>query len=1018
MDKTAGGHATDQTDTLMLELVRRLTAELRRQSGVAPVKLDSLLERDLGFDSLARVELLARVEQTFGVSLPEQVLLTAETPRDLVRAVQGCTSVPHRDVPMPQAHDSRDGGGRTASGTAVEDAQERPAGAGDGMDAGGRATQGAVAGRAGAVAVQGCTRVSHAVAPGRSQRGATEVQSTALVEAHAAPDSIDNLVALLDWHVRAHPERPHITLVSGEEQEETLSYAALQDGARNVAAGLRAHDVQPGQAVAIMLPTSHEYFFCFYGILLAGAIPVPIYPPLRASQVEEHLRRHARILANARATLLITVPEARSVALLLRAQTPELQRVVSVAELSTATLNPAELEQIGAAIRTRDIAFLQYTSGSTGNPKGVILTHANLLANIRAMGQAVQANASDVFVSWLPLYHDMGLIGAWLGSLYYAMPLVVMSPLTFLTRPQRWLWAIHRYRATLSAGPNFAFELCLRKIDDRDLEGLDLSSLRLLFNGAEPVSPDTIRRFTARFARHGLRPAAVAPVYGLAESSVGLAFPPPGRGPVIDRIQRDALMRDAHAVPADSEDTLALEFVACGQPLRGHQIRIVDATGHELGERAEGRLEFKGPSCTSGYFRNAEETRRLFQDGWLDSGDRAYTVGGEIYLTGRVKDIIIRAGRNIYPHELEEAVGNIPGIRKGCVAVFGSTDPVSGTERLVVLAETRATDANTLEGLRAEVSAVATDLIGTPPEEVVLAPLHSVLKTSSGKIRRAASRELYERGAIGARPRALWWQLTRLTWTALLPELRRVWRAVGATLYAAYAWLLLCTLAPAVWVTTAVLPRPDWNWTISRGAARLGLRLAGMPLRVHGLENLPRGPCVLVANHASYLDGIVLVATLTRRFSFVAKAELRARLIPRLYLTRLGAEFVERFDLQRGVADTRRLAQTARAGRALAFFPEGTFERMPGLAAFHMGAFVAAAEAGVPVVPLAIRGTRSILRPDHWFPRRGTIVATIGRPILPQAADWAAALQLRDAARAEILQHCGEPDLAAHAAPD
>ena len=146
----------------------------------------------------------------------------------------------------------------------------------------------------------------------------------------------------------------------------------------------------------------------------------------------------------------------------------------------------------------------------------MILTHANLLANIRAMGQAVQADASDVFVSWLPLYHDMGLIGAWLGSLYYAMPLVVMSPLSFLTRPQRWLWAIHRHRATLSAGPNFAFELCLRKIDDLDLEGLDLSSVRMLFNGAEPVSPDTIRRFTARFARHGLRPTAMAPVYGLA----------------------------------------------------------------------------------------------------------------------------------------------------------------------------------------------------------------------------------------------------------------------------------------------------------------------------------------------------------------------------------------------------------------------------------------------------------------------------------------------------------------------
>jgi len=950
MDKTAGRHATDQPDARMLELVRRLAAELRRQSGVAPVSLDSLLERELGFDSLARVELLARIEQAFGVSLPEQALAMAETPRDLLRAVQGCT---------------------------------RAAAAG----------------------------------PTQPQRISMEVLPAALGEAQAAPDITDNLVALLDWHVHAHPDRPHITLLSGDEQEETLSYAALQAGARNVAVGLRAHDVQPGQAVAIMLPTSLEYFFCFYGILLAGAIPVPIYPPVRASQIEEHLRRHARILANARATLLITVPEARPVAQLLRAQSPELRRIVTPAELSKAAVNLAELEQIRAGLRPSDTALLQYTSGSTGNPKGVILTHANLLANIRAMGEAVQADASDVFVSWLPLYHDMGLIGAWLGSLVYAIPLVVMSPLSFLTRPQRWLWAIHRHRATLSAGPNFAFELCLRKIDDRDLEGLDLSSLRWLFNGAEPVSPDTLRRFTARFVPHGLRPAAVAPVYGLAESSVGLAFPPLGRGPLIDRIRRDALMRDGHAVPAAAGEPAALEFVACGQPLSGHQIRVVDATGHELGERAEGRLEFKGPSCTSGYFRHPEETRRLFHDGWLDSGDLAYTVGGEIYITGRTKDIIIRAGRNIYPHELEEAVGNLAGVRKGCVAVFGSTDPASGTERLVVLAETRATDADTLERLRGEVSAVAADLIGTPPEEVVLAPPHSVLKTSSGKIRRAASRELYEHGDIGARPRTVGWQFARLAWLALLPELRRTWRAAGALLYAGYVWLLFWSVAPVVWVTTALIRRADWCWTISRAAARLGLRLAGMPLRVHGLENLPAGACVLVANHASYVDGIVLVASLARNFSFVAKRELRVRLIPRVYLQRLGAEFVERFDLQRGVADARRLAQAVQAGRALAFFPEGTFERIPGLSPFHMGAFVAAAEAGVPVVPVAIRGTRSILRSDQWFPRRGSIRVTLGHPILPDGTDWAAALRLRDAARAEILRHCGEPDLAAHPGP-
>ena len=286
------------------------------------------------------------------------------------------------------------------------------------------------------------------------------------------------------------------------------------------------------------------------------------------------------------------------------------------------------------------------------------------------MGKAVQVTSTDVFVSWLPLYHDMGLIGAWLGSLYHAFPLVVMSPLTFLARPERWLWAIHKHRGTLSASPNFGYELCLRKIPDTALAGLDLSSWRMAFNGAEPVSPETIARFAQRFGQYGLRPQAMAPVYGLAECSVGLAFPPPGRGPLIDCIRRDSFMRTGHAEPAGSDeaDVLRVTRMRAGR-FSGHEIRIVDATGRELGERVEGHLEFKGPSATSGYFRNPEQTRLLFHGEWLDSGDFAYMAEGDVYLTGRSKDIIIRAGRNIYPYELEECRGRHPrhpqGLRCG-----------------------------------------------------------------------------------------------------------------------------------------------------------------------------------------------------------------------------------------------------------------------------------------------------------------------------------------------------------------
>jgi acyl-CoA synthetase (AMP-forming)/AMP-acid ligase II len=234
--------------------------------------------------------------------------------------------------------------------------------------------------------------------------------------------------------------------------------------------------------------------------------------------------------------------------------------------------------------------------------------------------------------------------------------------------------------------------LCLNKITETDLKGLDLSSLRMVANGAEPVSVQTLRRFIERFGHYGFRTQAMAPVYGLAECSVGLAFPPIGRTLVVDRVSRDQLSAHGRAEPALPEDARAIEIVACGQPLPGHEIRIVDEAGHELGERREGRLEFRGPSATKGYFNNEIKTRELLRDGWLDSGDRGYIAGGDVYITGRIKDIVIRAGRHLYPQEIEEAVAGIPGIHKGGVAVFGVTDRASGTERVVIIAETRETD--------------------------------------------------------------------------------------------------------------------------------------------------------------------------------------------------------------------------------------------------------------------------------------------------------------------------------------
>ena len=842
-------------------------------------------------------------------------------------------------------------------------------------------------------------------------KGAPVVENIAVVEppvvtaGGSAPVAASTLIDALDWHVGATPERTHIRILDEFGRPQDVTYQALHTEAAAVAAGLLARDVMPGDTVAIMLPTSREYFVTFAGVVLAGAVPVPIYPPARPSQLADHLRRHTGILTNARAAMLVTVPEAVGLGHLLRANVDSLRHIVVPESLAGAA---------GGALprpRSADLALVQYTSGSTGQPKGVALTHDNLLANIRAMGEAVAVSGADTFVSWLPLYHDMGLIGAWLSSLYYGVPLVVMAPQLFLTRPSRWLRAIDANRGTISAGPNFAYELCLTKINEADLDGIDLSSWRLAFNGAEPVSPATIERFAERFAAHGFQRDAMTPVYGLAESAVGLAFPPLGRGPVIDRIDRDTFVRSGRAEPAESEERDALRFVACGQPLPRHEIRVVDATGTELGDRREGRIEFRGPSATAGYFHNPAATRSLFHEDWLDTGDLGYIADADLYVTGRVKDIIIRAGRNLHPAELEEAVGNIAGVRKGCVAVFASPDPAGGAERLVVMAETRATEDEMTAALRSEIVSATVDLLGVAPDDVVLAPPRTVPKTSSGKIRRAASREIYEKGRIGARPQALWWELARIRLRGVGPSLRRARNTAATVAFAAYAWMLCAVLALAVIAVLPLLSRMEWRWQMATRALRLLAHLTGTAIRVHGRDRLPAGPAIAVANHPSWLDGLALSTVLPHSFRFVAGEVLQREGLTGFVLKRLGTEFVERHEREHGVADTDRVAALARAGQSLVIFPEGRLARAPGLRPFHMGAFVVAAEAGVPVVPVAIRGTRAILRPEHHFPRRGSVDITIGAPVQPIGTDWSAAVKLQRAVRDAVLRLSGEPDV-------
>jgi 1-acyl-sn-glycerol-3-phosphate acyltransferase len=477
-------------------------------------------------------------------------------------------------------------------------------------------------------------------------------------------------------------------------------------------------------------------------------------------------------------------------------------------------------------------------------------------------------------------------------------------------------------------------------------------------------------------------------------------------------VSRTALARDGVAQQAALGDRTAIELVACGRPLPRHEVRIVDEGGRELPERHQGRLQFKGPSATRGYFRNEEKTRGLFDGEWLESGDLAYVAEGDVYITGRTKDMIKRAGRNIYPHELEEFVGGIAGVRRGCVAAFPSPDPRTGTERLIVLAETRLTDREQLAQLQRKISEASTSLLDLQPDEILLAPPHTVPKTSSGKIRRSAARALYEVGALARPHRALWWQLLRLEAGGLVNRCQRVARTFGDMAYAAYWWLVVGAIATLTWPLVALLPRRPMRHAVIGTAARILFRLTGTPLKISPQAEVPDRAVILVVNHSSYLDGAVLSAAIPGELSFVAKGELGRQAVAGPFLRRIGTLFVHRLDPKAGVEDTEVTVAAAKAGERIVSFPEGTLVRMPGLLGFRLGAFLAAAQAGVPVVPVAIRGTRSILRGGQWRPRRGEVSVDIGAPIQPDGADFAAAVRLRDAARAFVLAHCREPDLA------
>jgi len=523
------------------------------------------------------------------------------------------------------------------------------------------------------------------------------------------------------------------------------SYAQIFEEAKRAAGALSAWGVRSRDRVLLAVPTSFEFVVTFFAIQWLGATPVPSYPPAALEHFDVGFGRLVHIANASDAVMFITSAKLKPRLTDLALRAPGLRAITSAEELLAEKGEPAPRGKRISASRT---CFVQFTSGSTGKPKGVVLTHANVTSNIHAMGLAMQATSEERVVSWLPLYHDMGLIGGLLAPIYWRWQLALMSPMGFIERPVRWLKMITETRATMSPAPNFGYTLCAKRVRPRDLEGLDLSSWRLALNGAEPVHAKTIDEFCAAFASCGFKPHSMFPVYGLAESSLAVTFPDPG-----SQLRKVSLSRKelARGRAVESEDADAAVIMCVGRPMPGHVVVVVDEKGNRLPTGRIGSIVVHGPSVMRGYLKDAQATARVLKDGWLWTGDLGFWNDEGIYITGRAKDLIIIRGRNYYAEDAERVVEAIGGTRAGGVVVFGVSDDDARRDRVTCVCETKLRDEKKRADLMVEIRRRVNEEVGLPIDEVLLVAPGTIPKTSSGKRQRRQTRALYLKNDLALR---------------------------------------------------------------------------------------------------------------------------------------------------------------------------------------------------------------------------------------------------------------------------
>jgi acyl-CoA synthetase (AMP-forming)/AMP-acid ligase II/aryl carrier-like protein len=560
--------------------------------------------------------------------------------------------------------------------------------------------------------------------------------------------SFKHWIDVLETNARHFPQRAALHfLPDGVEIGETLTFAQLHEQSQSLAAALQARYAS-GDRVLLMLPSSLDYARAFCACLYAGLIAVPLFPP--PSRKPRHLDRVRNVVVDAQPALILAPADYCQG---LRELVERRVDVCTVEDLGTPPASQWTRPEVDGAT----VAFLQYTSGSTGNPKGVEVRQRNLIANVELMRQAYGFDEHGAMVNWLPLYHDMGLIGGMLAPLYSGMPCYLIAAQTFVNAPSTWLQALSRYRATASFAPNFAYALCNRVVSDNLIAQLDLSAWQHAINGAEPIHPGTLDAFVQRFVTCGLSPLAISPGYGQAEATLCVSATPADALPVVLRLDKAVLETGRVALAA--AEAPAVEFVACGYPQALHTIAIVNPHNHQRCAVDQiGEVWLQGPSNAEAYWKNPDASREAFEaqivgeyGHYLRSGDLGFMHEGQVVICGRVKDLLILNGRNLYPHDIEFAITDAePGIRTGRIAAFSEMDPLLGREKLVIVAEPhrKYVYPGHHPALFASMQSAVREAADCGIDQIVLVQAGTIPMTTSGKIARQGARKQLAAGTL------------------------------------------------------------------------------------------------------------------------------------------------------------------------------------------------------------------------------------------------------------------------------